>query len=207
MYARLAGASCSEPFAFLLIFIFTFRHIYCILLLLLFSFEIYLKFLGDLFVWSKIVFLFFPISLFIYSGFQFFFFILHFVLDREAKEIKLKKTPTNSKDVLFFFFKRKISCLRKTHIPHVKLLERKKKRLTFFFFSFFNSFSTKWNLPWLHLSFCLGSSSVCRHDSTAPRTVRDPRPISQHIGMPKSHKLSKTNLFNMQYHIQNATKI
>jgi hypothetical protein len=83
------------------------------------------------------------------------------------------------------------------------LLERKKKEIDMFFFSFLNSFSTKWNLPWLHLSFCLGlpaqSSSACRHDSTAPRTVRDPRPISQHIGMPKSHKLSKTNLFNMQY--------
>ena len=203
MYARLAGASCSEPFAFLLIFIFTFRHIYCILL---FSFEIYLKFLGDLFVWSKIVFLFFPISLFIYSGFQFFFSFCTLCLIEKPKRLNWKKLQ-QIRRTFYFFKKRKISCLRKTHIPHVKLLERKKKRLTFFFFSFFNSFSTKWNLPWLHLSFCLGSSSVCRHDSTAPRTVRDPRPISQHIGMPKSHKLSKTNLFNMQYHIQNATKI
>ena len=136
MYARLAGASCSEPFAFLLIFIFTFRHIYCILLLLLFSFEIYLKFLGDLFVWSKIVFLFFPISLFIYSGFQFFFSFCTLCLIEKPKRLNWKKLQQIRRTFYFFFLKENIVSEKNTH-PACKIAGEEKKEIDIFFFFLF----------------------------------------------------------------------
>jgi hypothetical protein len=50
------------------------------------------------------------------------------VLDRGAKEIKLKKkTPTNSKDVLFFKKKENIVSEKNTH-PACKIAGEKKKR-------------------------------------------------------------------------------
>ncbi len=128
------------------IFLFNFRHIGYTVFFFFFFFFFHSKFIwnfqGIYLFDQKLCFFIFPISLFIYSGFQFFFFFSFctLCLIEEPKRLNWKKKLQQIRRTFYFFKKRKISCLRKTHIPHVKLLERKKKEIDMFFFFFFKFF-------------------------------------------------------------------